>query len=451
MFSISNKDNNSHARSGTLTTPGGRIVETPAYAIVGTHAEVRCLPPERMKDAKVQLIIANTYHLWQKLGEKLETFPGLHVEMNIPNTVIMTDSGGFQVFSLGFGREHGVGKVGGIRNSSVGTGRSPSPADRAALRSHPGESNIRRIPSSPGFREFPPDDFLIHDERNMRDKNLVRITEEGAYFMTDNGESFLGPKLSMEIQEKLGADIILAFDECTSPEHDYVYQKEALARTHRWAKICIDVHNRPKELSTHSRQWVDGSGERKKQQMLYGIVQGGIFEDLRKESSHYIGNLPFDGFAVGGSFGETQMRNVIGWSVSGLPEEKPRHLLGIGKIEDILNGVAEGVDTFDCVIPTREARHGGIWTHEGRFDAKKNPNKNSKEPIEIGCVCPTCACGVTRGMLFDMFHSKDLKAGEYATMHNIFFFNTFMSEVRGAIRSGTFKEFERETRAKLRR
>lgn len=400
MFSILKKDTGSHARSGTLTTPGGRTVETPAYAIVGTHAEVRCLPPERMKDAKVQLIIANTYHLWQKFGEKLETFPGLHVEMNIPNTVIMTDSGGFQVFSLGFGREHGVGKV-------------------------------------------------LGGEKKKAGENLTRITEDGVFFTDENGEHFLGPKLSMEIQEKLGADIILAFDECTSPEHDYAYQKEALARTHRWAKICIDVHNRPKELSTHSRQWVDGSGERKKQQMLYGIVQGGIFEDLRKESSRYIGSIPFDGFAIGGSFGETQMRDVIGWSVSGLSEEKPRHLLGIGRIEDILNGVAEGVDTFDCVIPTREARHGGIWTHEGRFDAKKNPNKNSKEPIETGCVCPTCAHGVTRGMLFDMFHSKDLRAGEYATMHNIFFFNTFMSEVRGAIRNETFSDFAEEARKKL--
>lgn len=451
MFSILKKDTSSQARSGMLTTFSGRTVETPAYAIVGTHAEVRCLPAEKMKDARVQLIIANTYHLWQRLGEKLETFPGLHAEMNTPDMVIMTDSGGFQVFSLGFGREHGVGKVGGIRNSSVGTERSPSPADGAALRSHPGESDVRRIPSSPGFREFPPDDFLIHNERNMRDKNLVRITEEGAYFMTDDGERFLGPKLSMEIQEKLGADIILAFDECTSPEHEYEYQKQALARTHRWAKICLDAHNAPKDPSTHSRQWVDEGGERKKQQMLYGIVQGGVFEDLRKESSRYIGNLPFDGFAIGGSFGEGKMREVIEWSVSGLPEEKPRHLLGIGKIENILDGVAEGIDTFDCVIPTREARHGGVWTREGRFDAKKSANKNSDAPIEKGCICPTCATGVTRGMLFDMFHSKDLRAGEYATMHNIFFFNTFMSEVRRAIQNGIFREFEKETRGKLKK
>jgi tRNA-guanine transglycosylase len=268
------------------------------------------------------------------------------------------------------------------------------------------------------------------EEVAERDKNLVRITDEGAYFMTDEGEKYLDTKTSMHIQEKLGADIVLAFDECTSPEHDYAYQKEALARTHRWAKICIEAKTR-------------------EDQMLYGIVQGGIFEDLRKESSHYIGNLPFDGFAIGGSFGEEKMKEVIGWSVSGLPEEKPRHLLGIGKIEDILDGVAEGVDTFDCVIPTREARHGGIWTHEGRFDAKKNPNKNSKEPIEAGCACPTCAHGVPRGMLFDMFHSKDMRAGEYATMHNIFFFNTFMSEVRKAILSGTFSDFAKGARKKL--
>lgn len=456
MFSILKKDTSSQARSGMLTTFSGRTVETPAYAIVGTHAEVRCLPAEKMKDARVQLIIANTYHLWQRLGKDIEKFQGLHAEMNTPDMVIMTDSGGFQVFSLGFGREHGVGKVGkfSAEKISSGIGRSPSPADGAALRSRSDTSDTNRTPSVSKLRELPSDTFSPQKEMEdvaERDKNLVRITEEGAYFMTDDGERFLGPKLSMEIQEKLGADIILAFDECTSPEHEYEYQKQALARTHRWAKICLDAHNAPKDPSTHSRQWVDEGGERKKQQMLYGIVQGGVFEDLRKESSRYIGNLPFDGFAIGGSFGEGKMREVIEWSVSGLPEEKPRHLLGIGKIENILDGVAEGIDTFDCVIPTREARHGGVWTREGRFDAKKSANKNSDAPIEKGCICPTCATGVTRGMLFDMFHSKDLRAGEYATMHNIFFFNTFMSEVRRAIQNGIFREFEKETRGKLKK
>jgi len=395
MFLISKKDTNSHARSGTLTTPGGRIVETPAYAMVGTHAEVRCLPAEKMKDAKVQLIIANTYHLWQRLGKNIKTFPGLHTEMNTPDTVIITDSGGFQVFSLGFGREHGVGKV-------------------------------------------------LGGDKKKASENLTRITEEGVFFTDANGEHFLGPKLSIEIQEKLGADIILAFDECTSPEHDYAYQREALGRTHRWAKECVDFHNRPKESFTYSREWMSG-----REQMLYGIVQGGVFEDLRRESSRYIGSLPFDGFAIGGSFGEDQMREVIRWSVSELPEEKPRHLLGIGRITDILDGVLEGVDTFDCVIPTREARHGSIWTHEGRVDIKKSPNRNSDAPLESGCTCPTCVMGITRGVLFDMFHSKDMKAGEYATMHNVFFFNTFMSEVRRAIRSGTIKEFSEEIRSKI--
>ena len=384
MFEILQKDKDSRARTGIIHTSCGDV-ETPSYAIVGTHAEVRSVSPNQLLGAKTQLVIANTYHLWRTLGKKLDSFEGLHKRMKLPHTVIMTDSGGFQVFSLGFGREHGVGKV-------------------------------------------------LGGEKKKASENLTRITEEGVFFTDQDGEHFLGPKLSMEIQKKLGGDIMFAFDECTSPEHDYAYQKEALQRTHRWAEICISKH----------RELTD-----KKKQALYGIVQGGIFEDLRKESAQYIGALPFDGFGIGGSFGEKKMGEVLDWVIPNLPEEKPKHLLGIGKVEDIFLGVEKGIDTFDCVIPTREARHGSAWTAQGRIDLKKGRYKDDTQVIEHGCGCEACASGISKKQLREMFKSKDNEAGTLVSIHNIFFFNTLMEQIRISIKENKFGEFKNTSLKKL--
>lgn len=401
MFKILQKDTNSRARAGIIHTSHGEV-ETPAYAIVGTHAEVRSVSSNQLLQAKTQLIIANTYHLWRTLGEKLDSFEGLHTRMKLPHAVIMTDSGGFQVFSLGFGREHGVGKVLG------------------------GEKKKR----PPAGRE-----------------NFTRITEEGVFFTDEDREHFLGPKLSMEIQKKLGADIIFAFDECTSPEHDYAYQKEALGRTHRWAKICLELSEKIQNKSySYSREL---EYDEDKKQMLFGIVQGGIFEDLRRESAKYIGALPFDGFGIGGSFGEKKMGEVLDWVIPHLPEEKPRHLLGIGKIEDLLLGVEKGIDTFDCVIPTREARHGSAWTAHGRIDLKKGRYRDDIQVIENGCGCETCASGISKGQLRDMFKSKDNEAGTLVSIHNIYFFNTLMEKICKSIKENKFSEFKKESLEKL--
>lgn len=373
-FEITHKDNSSRARRGRIITPSGRTVETPAYAIVGTHAEVRTLSAEDIPETRTQLIIANTYHLWRTL-EDLDSFPGLHRHMNLPDTALMTDSGGFQVFSLGFGREHGVGKV-------------------------------------------------LGGEQSRSGENLTRITDKGVEFK-DKGETFLlTPELSMDIQEKLGADIIFAFDECTSPRHSYEYQSEALERTHAWARICLDARTR-------------------EDQMLFGIVQGGTFEDLRKKSAEVIGSMAFDGFGIGGSFGEGEMKTIIHWITEKLPEDKPRHLLGIGKIEDVFAGVEEGIDTFDCVIPTREARHASIWTAEGRVDLKRSGSRNNPEPLERGCGCPACSSGVTRGDLHAMFKEKDMRSGMLATQHNVYFFNTLMERIRESLEKGNFQEFKK--------
>lgn len=403
MFTIVAKDKNSKARVGEIKNARGGVAETPSYVIVSTRASVRTMTPEDLKETRTQMMIANTYHLWRMLGGTLSSFEGLHARMKT-NNILMTDSGGFQVFSLGFAREHGVSKVG-----VVSAHREKPRIFRDAL------LQVRS--------------FLGIAHR----RNSVRITPWGTYFKDENyGDThpvFLDPQKSIQIQEKLGADIILAFDECTSPKHGYWYNKWAMARTHKWARQCIAAKTSA--------------------QALYGIVQGGNFEDLRKESARIIGAMPFDGFAIGGSFGEEEMKNVLDWCIPFLPEEKPRHLLGIGRVQDILEGVARGIDTFDCVIPTREARHGSIWTHRGRYSVLEAKHRGSNLPLEEGCKCPACARGVTRGALRDAFKAKDMNAGREATFHNIYFFNTFMAEIRAAIKEGRFSEFRRSAEEQL--
>jgi queuine tRNA-ribosyltransferase len=379
-FKIIAKDKKSRARTGVIETPHG-IVETPAYTIVGTNAAVRTLKPEDLPVTGTQLIIANTYHIWRELGDRLESFEGLHKRMGF-NGAIMTDSGGFQVFSLGFAREHGVSKV-------------------------------------------------LNGESGRQGINLTRITDDGVFFHDDDRELFLNPEISIGIQEKLGADIIFAFDECTSPLNDYEYNKLALARTHAWAKRCL-------------------AAKKRGDQALYGIVQGGEWRDLREESARFIGSLPFPGFGIGGSFGKEAMLDVLRWTLPLLPEEKPRHLLGIGRIDDVFNAVELGIDTFDCVIPTREARHGSIWTIEGRYDVKKGRYAGDKKPLAKNCACPVCASGKTRGEIRALFQAGDHEAGHLATMHNVWFFNDLMRQIRESIKEGKFNGFKKKTLANLR-
>jgi queuine tRNA-ribosyltransferase/7-cyano-7-deazaguanine tRNA-ribosyltransferase len=290
-FIIEKKSDKYRARAGLLKTENSSF-KTPAYIMVATEGKIRTLPSNVLNQTRTQVVIANTFHLWQKIGDSgLNKFPGLHSYMNWDRPII-TDSGGFQVFSMGFARELGGGKVG------------------------------------------------CGKDEEKRDENLVRVTNQGVYFSTQNGEKFLDAKKSIEIQEKLGADIILAFDEPSSPYHDKNYTKKAMERTHRWAHDSIKYHKR-------------------KKQSLFGIVQGGAYDDLRKESAKYIGSLDFDGFSIGGAFSQSfgsQRKETVSEleaAVPQLPDDKPRHLLGIGQVEDIFIGVKAGIDMFDCVIPTR--------------------------------------------------------------------------------------------------
>ncbi len=384
-FKIEKKDKNTYARVGILKTPHGEV-RTPSYVVVGTDAAVRCVPSEELPRTKTQLIIANTYHLWRTLGAKLETFEGLHERMKW-NGPLMTDSGGFQVFSFGFGREHGMGKM-----------------------------MPRSLES--GARSF------------KTGENLVRVTEDGAFFTDGGEEKYLDAETSIHIQEKLGADIVVAFDEPTSPLHDHTYTKESLVRTHSWALRSLKARTR-------------------EDQLMYGVVQGGAFEDLRKESAEFIGKQQFEGFAIGGSYGDSmgapreQMLSVMKWSVPYLPEGKPRHLLGIGRIEDVFDAVELGMDTFDCVIPTREARHGSIWTAKGRFDVRKGVFEKSDAPLEKGCGCVACAeKKITRGALRELFKTKNMEAGHLATLHNIYFFNNLLERIRASILEERFSDFK---------
>ncbi|MDO8556957.1 MAG: tRNA guanosine(34) transglycosylase Tgt [Candidatus Jorgensenbacteria bacterium] len=424
FFKIFTKDKQTRARFGLIETKHGTI-ETPSYVVVGTHAKVRCLLPSDIGATKTQIVIANTYHLWKDLGDEgLNSFHGVHAEIGWSGPM-MTDSGGFQVFSLGFAREHNTGKVG-----IVSQNRSTRP--------------VRNIPpiGPSGAR----DAGVISNGVN---KNLVRITDDGVHFTENGTEYYLDAERSIEIQRKLGADIIFAFDECTSPLHDKEYVKKSLGRTHAWAERSLRA-------------------KRGEHQKLYGIVQGGAFRDLREESARYIGDLPFDGIGIGGSFGNAQdksfgeqgngeMTEVLDWIAPILPEEKPRHLLGIGKIQDIFEAVERGVDTFDCVIPTREARHGSLWTTFGRFDVRKNGYKDDKRKIQNDCECPMCGkLNITRGRLYELFRgwngdavSSNEDPGRLATMHNVFFFNELMRKIRESIKNGTFREFKKEFCSKI--
>jgi queuine tRNA-ribosyltransferase/7-cyano-7-deazaguanine tRNA-ribosyltransferase len=400
MFQITSQDPSSHARTGLLTT-AHCVVETPSYVVVGTHANVRTLTPTDLDATRTQVVIANTYHLWRRKGKELEIYDGLHNELGW-NGSIMTDSGGFQVFSLGAAREHGVSKIANIFPDE-------------------NKKSINRI-----------------------DKNLVRITEEGVYFADpqydDGREEYLDAERSIAIQEKLGADIILAFDECTSPLHSYKYTKEATLRTHRWAKRSLQAHTHPVDVG------------RLRRQLLYGIVQGGMFEDLRHESGRFIGSLSFDGFAIGGSLGKSRsdMLKVLEWTMPHLPDDRPRHLLGIGTIEDIFACVRYGIDTFDCVIPTREGRHGAIWTRHGRIDITRGVYDGDSTPLEEGCECFVCTTEqTTKHDLYWLFRKVQTptgwtfnpEGGRRATIHNVFFFNRLMADIRKAINEGRFEEF----------
>ncbi|MBS3966418.1 MAG: tRNA guanosine(34) transglycosylase Tgt [Truepera sp.] len=390
------------ARVARYRTPHG-VIETPAFVAVGTQAAIKTLSPEEAADAGVQVLFANTYHLYLRPGqETVAAAGGLHRFMAWDGP-IMTDSGGFQVFSLGASLEHGVGKIANIFPGEAG----------GALKG------------------------------GRRGKSLVRVEEERVTFKShlDGKSHVFTPEKSMLIQRALGADMILAFDECTSPLHDRAYTGQSAERTHRWAERCLNYF-----AATPPRHGYP--------QVLYGIVQGGAFEDIRRQSARIIAGMGFEAIAIGGNLGRTKaaMHQVIEWTVAELPRDRPRHLLGIGDVPDLFEAVARGCDTFDCVSPTRNARNGGLlrrFDDDGRPLPKFRLNirnacyADDHRPVEPACACYTCR-NYSRAYIRHLFIANEPLGPRLATIHNLHFMNRLLADMRAAIRAGCFDDLKQE-------
>lgn len=410
-FKILAKQKKTKARVGEFTTPHGKFL-TPELAFVATDAELKSIPKKVINKLPAKLIIVNTFHiLSKKILAKIEKVGGVHKYMDFQKP-IMSDSGGFQAFSLGFSLIHGVGKVASMFPDEIRKNR----IDRI-------KSDRPDISDLSDFSDLS-DLSDVSDLSDLSDSNNpLIINERGVEFTYNEEKILLTPEKSMQIQQKIGADIIYAFDECTSPLNTKRYTEKAMERTHRWLKRCLKT-----KISN--------------KQALFGIVQGGYYEDLRKKSAKFVGKQDVPGFGIGGSLGTTkdEVRSVLEWTIKYLPGDKPRHLLGIGKVRDIFEGVERGVDTFDCVIPTREARHKVLYTDNGRVNLKKMKTVN--ELIDKKCKCETCTNNVTMQQLYQFFLKKDPRAFYFATVHNIQFYADLMKKIRNSIEDGKFFELK---------
>jgi len=397
-FNIEKKIPGALGRAGTLETPHGTI-QTPAFVTVGTKATVKSLSPEQVDALGADVVLANTYHLYLQPGDEVvRDAGGLHKFMSW-NGPTMTDSGGFQAFSLGAAFGTSVSKI--AKNNHLEA----------------------RLPSGGGVQN---------------ESAMAKIDEDGVTFKSpfDGSEHKFTPEKSIEIQHNIGADMIFAFDECTSPRASYEYQREAMDRTHRWAKRSLDKHH---ELITQMSEVEPHSFK----QALFGIVQGGRFEDLRKESAKIISEMDFDGFGIGGSFDKEDMDTAVGWVNKILPEEKPRHLLGIGEPRDLFGGIENGCDLFDCVAPTRMARNGTLHTKNGRLNILNAKFVNDFSPIDSECECYTCK-NYTRAYIAHLFRAKEMFAATLASIHNLYFIVNLVKDIRQSILDDKFSEFKEE-------
>lgn len=372
-FDILARSKTSKARAGVIHTPHGDI-ETPAFVAVGTQATVKSIPVPLMAETGLQTIIANTYHLHLQPGSELvRDAGGLHTFMGWQRP-LLTDSGGFQVFSLGAAFGKHVSKV------------SKEELDEST-----------RVASV-----YDPDVATQHGK-------LAIIDDEGVSFTShiDGSLHRFTPERSMEIQHNLGADIFFAFDECTGAEAGYEYQKEAMERTHRWADRSLRAH----------RQNIEAG----QKQGLFGIVQGGRFEELRKASAKELASMDFDGYGIGGSYQKLDLDTAVGWVTDILPPEKPRHLLGIGEPEDLIKGIEQGIDLFDCVTPTRYGRTGTVYGPGGvRMTISKAEYARDFRAIDENCTCSTCRT-YTRAYLSHLFRANEMLGATLASLHNLHF------------------------------
>lgn len=388
-FKIEQELKDKLGRAGRIETAHG-VINTPAFVTVGTQATVKALTPEMVASVGAEVVLANTYHLYLQPGDEIvKKAGGLGKFMNWSGPT-MTDSGGFQVFSLGAAYGKGISKV---------TKKNQ-------------ELLLPEAGNDPDDKEGKP--------------RLVQIDRDGVMFRSHlNGDAhYFTPEKSMEIQHNLGADIIFAFDECTSPMEPIHYQREALDRTHRWAKRSLEHHKKAK------------TG-----QAIFGIVQGGRHEELRKESAATLAAMDFDGFGIGGSFAKEDMGTAVEWVNSVLPDEKPRHLLGIGEPLDLFQAVENGCDLFDCVTPTRLGRNGTIYTKKGKIHIMNAEYVTDFEPIERGCGCYACQ-HYTKAYVAHLFRGKEMLAGTLASVHNLHFLVNMVKGMRQAILDGSFDKYK---------
>jgi len=391
VFSIHTSDPGSYARTGTLRLAHGEV-RTPAFVPLATKAVVKTLEVREAADLGFDMVLGNTFHLFLTPGHELiAKLGGLH-EFQRWDRPIITDSGGFQVFSMG----HGT-----VADEIKG---------RAA--------------------QF----------AGERSGAILAIEEEGVTFRSylDGSTKFMGPETSMEVQAALRSDIALVFDECTPFHADRDYTARSTERTHRWLDRC---------LAWHAQHGPEG-------QTVYGIVQGGVDEDLRRSSAQEVASRDaLGGIAIGGSLGEdkAQMFQVVEWTIEELPEHKPRHLLGIGEIDDLVRGVELGIDTFDCAMPTRIGRHGMAVVPDPdkrwRVDLAKARWKEADEPICEGCTCPACAHGYSRAYIHYLFKAREQTAMRLLTIHNLAYLQRLMAELRAAIDEGRLSQAAAAVRA----
>lgn len=380
QFNLIKTDSN--ARACLMETRRGQI-NTPAFLPVGTLGSVKAISPEELRDIGAEIILCNTYHLYLRPGHKvISSLGGIHRFMNW-NRTILSDSGGFQVFSL------------------------------SALR---------------------------------------KIEEHGVYFKShiDGSMHFVGPREAMDIQASLGSDIAMVLDDCPPYPSSYEYAKESLKRTTLWAIQCKEHHRKMQTTSGGGCEegvpnHLSGTSNRELGQCLFGIVQGSLFKDLRKRSAEELIDIGFDGYAVGGlSVGEpkAEMHEMIYFSASLLPHERPRYLMGIGDLKDVILGVEAGFDMFDCVIPTRNARNGTLFTSTGKISIKREEFKSDRKPLDPNCECYTCK-NYSRGYLRHIFLSKEILSMRLNTVHNLHFYFHFFRDMRKSIIEGTFQSFRK--------
>ena len=393
-FSVSNRLPDTQGRTGLIHTPHGEIA-TPAFIPVGTKATVKSALPESVAELNAQAVLANAYHLYLQPGaDTIDEAGGLGKFMNWKKPTF-TDSGGFQVMSLGVGFKKVIDMTGDSLNS----------------------------------------DEVIAEKR----ERLAHVDDDGVTFKShlDGSLHRFSPEVSMQVQHKIGADIIFAFDELTTLHNTRSYQERSLERTRLWAIRCLDEHKRLTDARSH-----------RPYQALFGVIQGAQYEDLRRKaaadlSSMSSSGIGFDGFGIGGALDKSKLGEIVNWVVEELPEDKPRHLLGIGEPTDIFAAVEAGIDTFDCVAPTREARTSAVYSPSGRFNVSGGSYRRDFSPIDENCGCYTCK-NYTKAYLNHLFRAKEILGPTLATIHNLHFIVSLVDQIRSSIQENSYLEFKKD-------